>query len=685
MVSWRLGPLPELVPKELVTVVAAFSKLSSISVGIKSSLILFKVTTIKLQGRHGSRLITNVAASNVPMLKPGKYELWRIRMEQYIQMIDYSLWEVIENGNAPPITKVVKGVETTITPATMEDKAQKSLEVLDQTFDRLQKLISQLEIHGESISQEDVNQKFLRSLSPEWNTHTIIWRNKPEIDTLSLDDLYNNLKIYEPECKAPRNQENRNRENTRRVVPVETTTSNALMSCDGSSYDWSDQAEEGLTNFAIMAYSSISSNSESVYEEDIKVLKREIHLREGAITELRRKLDLAQKQKDEIQLIVENFENSSNSLSKLIDCQIVDKCKTGLGYNVVPPPYTGNFMPPKPDLSFSGLEEFVNEPIVSEPIVKKPVVETSEAKASADKPKAKIEKKTVKPSFAKIKFVKSKEQVKTPRKTTVKQGNQNRLNTHSPRGNQRNWNNMMSQKLGSNFEMINKACYVCGSFDHLQYDCNNHQRQFNNKKMVKPVWNYTQRVNHQNFSRMTHPSPKRNMVPKAVLMRSGLVSLTTARPVNTAQPRTTVNSARPMTNVFNKAHSTVRRPINNKTTTKTVNAVKASACWVWKPKTKVIDHVSKYNSASTILKKGNPQQDLQEKGVINSGCSRHMIWNISYLTDFEEIDGGYVAFGGNPKGGKITGRGWSQGFKPRIGLSNPIDLFNALAFTSQGN
>ncbi|GJX66986.1 hypothetical protein Tco_0302713 [Tanacetum coccineum] len=148
------------------------------------------------------------------------------------------------------------------------------------------------------------------------------------------------------------------------------------------------------------------------------------------------------------------------------------------------------------------------------------------------------------------------------------------------------------------------------------------------------------------------------MVPKAVLMRSGLVSLTTARPVNTAQPRTTVNSARPMINVFNKAHSTVRRPINNKTATKNsnfnqkvntarpkavlnvvkgnqVNVVKASACWVWKPKTK-----------------GNPQQDLQEKGVIDSGCSRHMTGNMSYLTEFEEIDRGYVAFGGNPKRGK---------------------------------
>ncbi|GJT42151.1 ribonuclease H-like domain-containing protein [Tanacetum coccineum] len=225
------------------------------------------------------------------------------------------------------------------------------------------------------------------------------------------------------ECRAPRNQENRNRESTRRSVPVETTTSNALISCDGlGDYDWSLEFVEAR----LLVY----KKNESVYEEDIK---------------------------------------------------IVDKYKTGLGYNVVPPPYTGNFMPPKHDLS--SLEEFVNEPIVNEPTVKKSVVETSEAK----------------------------------------------------------------------------------------YDCDNHQKQTNNKKMVKLVWNYSQRVNHQNFSRMTHPSPKRNMVPKAVLMRSGLVSLTTARPVNTAQPKTIVNCARPMTNVFNKAHSTIRRPINNKTTTKNSN------------------------------------------------------------------------------------------------------------------
>nr|GEV21921.1 hypothetical protein [Tanacetum cinerariifolium] len=77
-----------------------------------------------------------------------------------------------------------------------------SSEMLDQTFNRLQNLVSQLELLKEKLSQEDVNQKLLRSLSPEWNTHVIMWRNKADLDTMRLDDLYNNLKVYEPEVKG---------------------------------------------------------------------------------------------------------------------------------------------------------------------------------------------------------------------------------------------------------------------------------------------------------------------------------------------------------------------------------------------------------------------------------------------------------------------------------------------------
>ncbi|GKC15608.1 ribonuclease H-like domain-containing protein [Tanacetum coccineum] len=542
-----------------------------------------------------------VAASKVPMLKPGEYEIWRIRMEQYIHMIDYSLWEVIENGNAPPITKVVEGVETTIAPSTTEEKAQMRLELkarstllmgilnedqlkfnsikdaksllqaiekrfggnaaTKKTYRNLLKQY-QLEIHGERISQEDINQKFLRNLSPEWNTHTIVWRNKPEIDTLSLDDLYNNLKIYEPEIAMLTIRVRRFMKNTGRKLTVNGNETIGFHKSKVECYNCHKKghftrecrpkgtkkkgikentrrvcAWRQLLLNALIFNSEVStdSNCSSSCLENVKILTEQ---NEQLLKDLRTsKLNVITYrtclESVEARLLV----YKKNEFVYEEDIKIVDKCKTGLGYNVVLPPYTENFMPPKPDLSFSGLEEFVNEPIVSEPTAKKPVVKTSEAKTSADKPKevrknngapfiedwvsdskeedvsqAKIQKKTIKPSFAKIAFVKSKEQVKSLRKTTVTQG--------------------------SNFEMFNKACYVYGSFDHLE---------------------------------MTHLSPKRNMVPKAILMRSGLVSLTTARPANTVQPKTTVNSTRLMTDVFNKAHSIVRRPINNNATFKNSN------------------------------------------------------------------------------------------------------------------
>ncbi|GJV50683.1 hypothetical protein Tco_1446424, partial [Tanacetum coccineum] len=185
---------------------------------------------------------------------------------------------------------------------------------------------------------------------------------------------------FAKEWRVPRNQDNRNRESSRRSVPMETTTSNALISCDGlGGYEWSDHAKEGPTNYALMAYTSLSFDSE---------------------------------------FNVDKLENASKGLNKIIESQIVDNCKKGLGYNAVPPPQTGNFMPPKPDLSFTRLKEFTNKLVVI-----KPVVENSEAKASKAKPKAvrknnggpiiedwvsdnekenvsqtKIEKKTAKPS-----------------------------------------------------------------------------------------------------------------------------------------------------------------------------------------------------------------------------------------------------------------------------------------------
>ncbi|GKD24263.1 hypothetical protein Tco_1230477 [Tanacetum coccineum] len=153
------------------------------------------------------------------------------------------------------------------------------------------------------------------------------------------------------------------------------------------------------------------------------------------------------------------------------------------------------------------------------------------------------------------------------------------------------------------------------------------------------------------------------MVPRTVLTRSGPISLNTARPVNTVQSRTAVNNAGPMKNVINNAYSTARRPFNKITTannnnfTKKVNIVKGTRVNTARLKA-VLSAVkgNKGNVVKTSACWGNPQQDLKDKRVIDSGCSRHMTGNISYLTDYEEIDGGFVAFGGNSKGGKITGK-----------------------------
>ncbi|GKA07936.1 hypothetical protein Tco_0687267 [Tanacetum coccineum] len=176
---------------------------------------------------------------------------------------------------------------------------------------------------------------------------------------------------------------------------------------------------------------------------------------------------------------------------------------------------------------------------------------------------------------------------------------------------------------------------------------------------------------------MSHPCPKGNLVPKAVLMKSSIktlntagqnfskaaVSVNTARPINTAYPRPIVNTTRTTSNVLNRAHSHVRKSFNNSTTNKNsnlkekINTVKGNVTTVG-PKVVVSDNRgNETNVVKASACWGNPQIELQEKGVIDIGCSRHMIGNKSYLSDYEEIDGGFVAFGRDPKGGRITSKG----------------------------
>nr|GEX72366.1 ubiquitin hydrolase [Tanacetum cinerariifolium] len=222
-----------------------------------------------------------------------------------------------------------------------------------------------------------------------------------------------------------------------------------------------------------------------------------------------------------------------------------------------PPPLIGNYMPPKCDLRMID-EHFKSESVVvstvsssadktvkTVDITHKGMLSIEEPKSvmknnfgppiiedwhsnddSEDKLSPTVEVKTVKPSVEKI------ESVKTPRET-VKTIKSHKPHKHYHRGNKRNWNNLMSHRLGSNFKMINKACYVCGSFVHLQYVCH--------KKDVIPIRNKSNMVNHKKIAnKFTHAHPKRGFISQAVLTRSTKINIgdasvnTAVRPVNAA-------------------------------------------------------------------------------------------------------------------------------------------------------
>nr|GEX48432.1 hypothetical protein [Tanacetum cinerariifolium] len=204
-----------------------------------------------------------------------------------------------------------------------------------------------------------------------------------------------------------------------------------------------------------------------------------------------------------------------------------------------------------------------------------------------------------------------------------------------------NFRKDIPKSRGYRHNMNRKACFVCKSLTHLIKDYDYYE-----KKMVqKPIRNHAMRGNHQHYARMTQPNPQRHVVPTIVLTRSRLVPLHAARPVNTAVPQTKAHHQRPTTHGVHKPHSLLRRPINCRPSPPASN-FHQKVTTAKAPRINAVQGV-KGNW-------GNPQHTLKDKRVIESGCSRHMTRNISYLSDFEEINGGYVAFGGNSKGVKIT-------------------------------
>ncbi|GJS21195.1 ribonuclease H-like domain-containing protein [Tanacetum coccineum] len=437
------------------------------------------------------------------------------------------------------------------------------------------------------------------------------------------------------ECRGPRNQENMtrnqesinwNQEGSKRTVSVEDTSTKAMIAFDGAGFDWSFIADEELpTNMALMAFSDSEvqnnkscSNSCLKNYETLKSqydnLRIELNKSEFDLATYKRGLASVEEQlvfykKNEIKL--NSFENASKSFDEMLGSQIANKSKNGVGfdnYNVVAPPPTGLFAPPPIDLSDSGLKEFQqpefegNGVKANESVIK---ISSNETKKNLDAP---IIEEWVSDSEEDESEFREIENVQP----NPKQADEPKKISDKPRNNSTNWNKPMSKKLGVGFQFTSKACFVCGSFNHLIKDCDFHDKRMiqkpglNNVKRgtgqreAKPVWNNALRTNHQNFS-----NTRRNFAPTAVLTKSGIVpfntvsssrtavSVSTARPINTAAPKT-----------FGDLHVTLKDTI-----------------------------------------------------IFDSGCSRHMTGNKSYLGDYRDYGGGFVAFAGSSKGGKITGRG----------------------------
>ncbi|GJX07390.1 putative ribonuclease H-like domain-containing protein [Tanacetum coccineum] len=675
----------------------------------------------------------------------------RLMIEQYFQVQDDALWDVIENGNSFKLvaqtTTNADGTSTLLIPGPYKD-AKTLFAAIQIRFggNEATKKTQKTLLKQIYENFKDLNLKFLRSLPFEWNTHVVVWRNKPDLDTMRFDDLYNNFKIVEQKIKGTTSSSlnlssqnmafvsspsSTNEVNTAygvsttntQVSPASTQVSTAstqvsttnlsddivyaflasqpkrsqlvyedlkkiheddieeidlkwqlallsirtrrffqntsrkitINGSDTAGYDKSKvecfnchkigyfarecrgprnqdsrnrnqdssrkttlRIEFNKSEFNLATYkrglASVEEQlvfykkNEVIFCEQLAVLKRDISYKDSEISMLKSELEKLKQEKESNQLKIENFNNTSKSLDKLIGSQIPDKSKKGVGfvsYNAILPPPTGLFSPPNLDLSYSGLEEFqqpkfegyglkssknVSEDISNE--VRKSLDDSLVEELVSDD---KLEKKTVFPTIAKMEFVRPKQQ---------------------------------ENQLGNQLSMLKCIGHkVLGCFDHVQADCNYHQRE-----RVVSGNNYTM-VNYNYSAKKAHPSAHRNMVPRVVLMKTGLRSLNTARPVNTAHPKTIVYSARPIQKVNTaKGKFYTARP-------KAVNTTR--------PNLAVVNVVRE--------NQGHPQKEHQ--GYVDSGCSRHMTGNMSYLSDFKEFDKGYVKFGGGAKGGKITGKG----------------------------
>ncbi|GJT86725.1 hypothetical protein Tco_1068442 [Tanacetum coccineum] len=409
----------------------------------------------------------------------------------------------------------------------------------------------------------------------------------------------------------------------------------AMLDIDGAGFDWSFMTEEEVpTNFALMTFSDseVHNNktcsktylksfedlksqydnliielnksksdlanykrglasmeeqlvfykkNEGMLCDQIVVFKRDASFNESEINALKIQIERLKKEKESNQIKIDNFENAFKNLDKLIGSQISDNNRKGMGYNAVASPPTGLFTPPTIDLSNSGLEEFKQPEFEGYEVkVNKSVSENSsnEIKKTSDAP---IIKDWVSDCDEDETLEKVSESANVQK---LKQDDQPRKISQNPRNNSTNWNTPMSKNLG----MVQKPVL-------------NNVKKWTGQREVRPVWNNAMRTNHQNFS-----NSRRNFAPTAVLTKSGIVPISTARqrcskaatplsvarPIKTAAPKSFVNVTKTRPNAFPNLHSPSRRPFYQQTALKNRNLnnkVNTVKCWVYTTQQMVIN------------------------------------------------------------------------------------------------
>ncbi|GJR55272.1 ribonuclease H-like domain-containing protein [Tanacetum coccineum] len=665
-----------------------------------------------------------------PILKQGEYDMWRLRIEQFFQVQDYALWDVIDNGNSfKPVAQTTTNADGTSTslirgPVTTKEKAQKkndvkaetlfaaiqtrfgsneatkktllkkmyenfsapSTESLDSVFNRLQKIVSQLAILGENISQEDLNLKFLRSLPSEWNTHVVVWRNKPDLDIMSFDDLYNNFKIVEQEVKGTASSSSSlssqnmafvsspsstNEVNTAYgVITANTQVSHASTQLSTASTQVSTANLSDDTVYAFLASQPNGSqlvyeDLEQIHEDDIEEidLKWQLALLSMRTRRGPRNQDSRNKNQDSSRRTV-NVEETSSKAMVAID-------GAGFDWSYM----ADDEVPTNMALIAFSDSEVHNDKTCSKTCLKSfETLKTQLDDLRIEFNKSKFNLATYKRGLAFVEeqlvFYKKNEVifceqlVVLKRDISYKDSEISMLKSELEKLKQEKESNQLKIK---NFDNASKSLdKLIGSqipdksrkgvgfpeFEgngpktskSVSEDISNEVRETFDSPLVKELVSddkLEKKTIFPTVAKIEFVRPKQQEKPirKPVKLtaitikgKGWYLGIVIQGPVNTTHSKTTVYSARPISHFSKSAQLTVKRP-------KAVN--------IARPNSAVVNFVRE--------NQGHPQKE--DQGYVDSGCSRHMTRNMSYLSDFKEFDGGYVTFGGGAKGGKITGKG----------------------------